>query len=873
MKLRKLYSLASLLLCGVAQPGLSQNAPVSRYDQHEAFSPLFYPSNGNEYRSAGGQPGPKYWQNAADYKITVTLDTLQHRITGTVLITYKNNSPDQLPFLWLQMDQNVYRKDSRGTATVAATGDRFANRSYSEGFELKTVNVISNGKSSGANYLVDDTRMQVRLADAMKPGSSLQLKIDYSYTIPEYGTDRTGRLNTRHGWIYEIAQWYPRMAVYDDVLGWNNIPYLGASEFYLEYGNFDFSVTAPANMVVVGSGSLVNEAQVLNATEAARLAKARNSDATVMIRDTTEFHNAAVKGTRTWHFICKETRDVAWAASGAFIWDAARMNLPGGKTALAQSVYPAESSAPNAWRRSTEFVKGSIEHYSRQWYPYTYPVATNVAGIVGGMEYPGIVFCSWKATKGGLWGVTSHEFGHNWFPMIVGSNERKYAWMDEGFNTFINGIAAAEFNKGEFNTEQSAQRAAPMMFGANAEAIMNTPDVIGLRYNGIAAYYKPAMGLKLLRDQILGPERFDYAFREYIKRWAFKHPTPWDFFRSIENAAGEDLAWFWRGWFFNTWKLDQAVKSVSYKGNDPAKGAIITLQNLEQLPMPVVLTIRDENGRRDTVRLPVDIWQRGPVWAYHHPSTVKLASVIIDPQGEMPDINPANNSWKAETGKPVPAGTTATTVLSRYIDAIGGKEKLKGVRDLSVEAQGEAQGTEVELKSINKVPGKVWQAVNVPAINGVVHKLVINGDSVKLWQMGRETPLTAPEKTMLKERNQLFPELTFLESPDAVKIELAPQTEQVNDEEAYVLTIATPDGSLLKNYYSAKTGLKVRSATLSGQEGAPGNNAVTDYLEYRDVSGVQIPFRFRTTAGGFDTNVKVVKAVINSNVSDDMFRQ
>ncbi|MBC9929359.1 M1 family metallopeptidase [Chitinophaga qingshengii] len=871
MKLRKLYSLASLLLCGIAQPCLSQNTPVSNYDQHEAFSPLFYPFNGNEYRSAGGQPGPKYWQNAADYKITVTLDTVQHRISGSLWITYKNNSPDHLPFIWLQMDQNVYRKDSRGSATVSATSERFANRAYTNGFELKSVDLVTNGKSSAAKYLVDDTRMQVRLAEALKPGGSVQLKIDYSYAISEYGTDRTGRLNTRHGWIYEIAQWYPRMAVYDDVSGWNNIPYLGASEFYLEYGNFDYTITAPANMVVVGSGALVNEAQVLTPTEASRMAKARNSDATVMIRDTVDF-KAAAQGNRTWHFVCKETRDVAWAASKAFIWDAARMNLPGGKTALAQSVYPVESADPAAWRRSTEFVKGAIEHYSRQWYPYTYPVATNVAGVVGGMEYPGIVFCSWKAAKGSLWGVTSHEFGHNWFPMIVGSNERKFAWMDEGFNTFINGVAAAEFNKGEFNSEQSAQRAAPMMFGANAEAIMNTPDVIGLRYNGIAAYFKPAMGLKLLRDQILGHERFDYAFREYIKRWAFKHPTPWDFFRSMENAAGEDLAWFWKGWFFNTWKLDQAVKSVTYAGNDPAKGATITLQNLEKLPMPVVMTIRDEQGHRDTVKLPVEIWQRGSTWVYHHPSKVKLSSVVIDPQGEMPDINPANNSWKAENGKPIPAGTTATTVLEHYINAIGGKAKLQQVTSFSMEASGETQGTEVEIKSLFKQPGKARQEVTVAAINAAVSKVVINGDSVKVSAMGRDVPMGPAEKGMVKDRTQLFPELSWLEKPDGVKVELAPQTEQINDEDTYVLTIATPNGTLLKEYYSVQSGLKVRSQTLSGQEGAPAPNVQMDYSEYQEVSGVRIPFRYRTTAGGFDTSVKVLKAVVNGNISDDQFK-
>lgn len=310
MKLNKIYAIASLLLCAGTQQGVAQT--TSKYDQHEAFAPLFYPAPGNEYRSAGGQPGPKYWQNAADYKLDVTLDTLQHRLSGAVVITYKNNSPDQLPFLWLQLDQNIYREDSRGSATVAVSGERFANKNYTQGFELKTVSIISNGKTIAANYLVNDTRMQIKLADAMKAGTSLQIKIEYAYSIPEYGTDRTSRLRTANGWIYEIAQWYPRMAVYDDVLGWNNIPYMGASEFYLEYGNFDYSITAPANMILSGSGQLVNEAQVLTPKEISRLAKARNSDQPVFIRDSTEINTGTAKGNRTWHFVCQNSRDVAW---------------------------------------------------------------------------------------------------------------------------------------------------------------------------------------------------------------------------------------------------------------------------------------------------------------------------------------------------------------------------------------------------------------------------------------------------------------------------------------------------------------------------------------------------------------------------------
>jgi len=629
----------------------AQTAPASNYDQHKAFDPLFYTQNGNEFRSAGGAPGPKYWQNRSDYAINVTLDTAQHRLSGSVQITYTNNSPDTLSFVWLQLDQNVYREDSRGEAASQYSGGRFVNRSFTQGDEISSVSIIQNGKTQAASYRVNDTRMKIQLPAALKAnGGSVQFRINYAFTIPQYGTDRMGRLQTRNGWIYEIAQWYPRMCVYDDVLGWNTLPYLGAGEFYLDYGNIEYSVTAPADMVVAGSGELLNAAQVLTPEQNSRLAKARTSDQTVTIKDSTAVISPTDKrkGNLTWRFSCKNTRDVAWAASRAFIWDAARINLPGGKKALAQSVYPAEVASAKAWGRSTEYVKGCIELYSNKWFSFSYPVATNVAGIVGGMEYPGIVFCSAKATGAGLWGVTDHEFGHNWFPMIVGSNERKYAWMDEGFNTFINGINTKAFNNGEYYRPADISKTGPGMFGANAEALTTIPDVIQNAQLGNVAYFKPGLGLKLLREQVLGPERFDEAFRTYVHRWAFKHPTPWDFFRTMDNVAGEDLSWFWRGWFLNTWKIDQSVKEVKYKENDPAKGALVTIENLEQLVMPVEVAIQTADGKADTVKLPVEIWQRGGTWTFLYPSTTTLSQVIIDPQGALPDVNRANNTWNAK---------------------------------------------------------------------------------------------------------------------------------------------------------------------------------------------------------------------------------
>ena len=536
---------ASLLILFIlisGKPVFSQTDSGSHYDQHQAFDPLFYPSSGNAYRSAGGQPGPAYWQNKVDYNILASLDTSEHVIKGSVLITYKNNSPDAMKFLWLQLDQNIYREDSRAEASTPIGDGRNANQSYTKGDELKSVEVIMNGVTTKAKFIVTDTRMQVWLPKILPAKSgNVQLKINYSFSVPQYGTDRMGRINTKNGWIYEIAQWYPRMCVYDDIEGWNTLPYLGAGEFYLEYGNIDFTIIAPANLIIVGSGQLQNPSEVLTPNVRNRLEQAKNSDKTVTVIGADELGGTAYypsKSSLTWHFICSNTRDVAWAASKAFIWDAARINLPGGKKALAQSVYPVESATDSGWKRSTEFVKGAIELYSNEWYGFPYPSATNVAGNVDGMEYPGIVFCSYRSEAGGLWDVTNHEFGHTWFPMIVGSNERKYPWMDEGFNTFINGVDTKVFNHGEFYQKNDVQKLAPYMFKKDADDIMTIPEVTQPEFLGIAAYEKPSDGLHILRNYILGKERFDSAFRIYIDRWAFKHPTPWDFFRTMENVSG-----------------------------------------------------------------------------------------------------------------------------------------------------------------------------------------------------------------------------------------------------------------------------------------------------------------------------------------------
>ena len=630
---------------------------TSTYDPHDLFKPDFYPSSVNEYRSADGQPGPKYWTNKASYKITASLDDVKDEITGSVTITYTNNSPHPLAYVWLYLDQNLYNLDSRGQAKTPATrrsryGD--VNSKFDGGYKIQSVKLLAGpkGKTQATNLtnIISDTRMQVRLSTPLAPnGGSIQFKIDYSYLIPAYGSDRTGILDTKNGKIYAIAQWYPRMCVYDDIEGWNTLPYLGAGEFYLDYGDYDYTVTAPANHIVVGSGELLNPQEVLTPTQLKRYYQAKQSDKTLMIRSAAEINDLSSrpqKAKLTWHFKINNARDVSWASSKSFIWDAARMNLPSGRKALAMSVYPVESAGDSAWGRSTEYTKGSIENYSKRWFEYPYNTATNVASNISGMEYPSIVFCGYQAKMGGLFGVTDHEFGHTWFPMIVGSNERKYGWMDEGFNTFINSIAAVDFNNAEYKPKPRNNSAYyKYMFGSNTEAVMSEPDALKESNIGLALYSKPGYALTILRDEILGPERFDYAFQTYIKKWAYKHPTPWDFFRTMENTSGEDLGWFWKEMFIENYKLDQAVSGVAYVDNDATKGALVSILNLDRMAMPVYLTYETESGKTETLKIPVEVWQNGSKWIVKLNTTESIKSIVIDPGHIFPDSNFDNNTW------------------------------------------------------------------------------------------------------------------------------------------------------------------------------------------------------------------------------------
>ncbi len=646
--------LTLLLLLSVATMTYAQRpAPdtakvVSPYNQRELFDPLFNYTLLTSTRSGTGAPGAAYWQNMANYNINARLDETTDAISGDVQIDYINNSPDQLPFLWLQLDQNLFKQDSRAAFTDGKDGAS----GFKGGYDIQSVMVEQDGKKVTAKFEIADTRMQIRLNQAVAPkGGKIKIFITYNFKIHDGQSMRMGQMDTPNGRIYEVAQWYPRMCVYDDLEGWNVLPYLGSGEFYLEYGDLDYTVNVPASFIVVGSGELLNPNEVYTAEQNRRLKAAAESDKTVMIRSKEEVTRPDSRpgkdGRLSWHFRCKNARDVAWGASKAFVIDAARINLPSGKKALAMSAYPVESAQDSMWNRATEYVKGAIEFYSQYIYEYSYPVAVNVAGAEYGMEYPGLVFCYHGAKKGRLWGVTSHEFGHNWFPMIVGSNERKFAWMDEGFNTFINGLANKAFNKGEYDDgPQDMHQAAIHLFPKDADPIMTIPDVILPRHLGLEAYAKPGAGLALLRNTILGPERFDYAFRTYVQRWAFKHPTPFDFFKTIEDGAGEDLGWYWKAWFYETWTFDLGVTSVTYKDNDSAKGAQIVLELHQKMALPVDVDIVYADNTKQRIKLPVEVWQHGAKWTLQLESTKAITSVMTDPDHVLPDNNAGNDGWK-----------------------------------------------------------------------------------------------------------------------------------------------------------------------------------------------------------------------------------
>jgi hypothetical protein len=640
-------------VCLITFFALASAAVAEPYNPREAFAPFGKEDGRGLYRSPDGRPGAQYWQNRADYTIHARLDPATHAIAASVEIRYANNSPSSLDVLWLNLEQNRYRADSRGTLS---NGE--APGGLTEGISLDSVRVTQGKSTISVQPLISDTRAHIQLARPLEHGASVVLQISYHYTVPkEPWGGRTGWMDSPRGPIYSIAQWYPRMAVYDDLRGWDPLPYL-QQEFYLEYGDFDYWITVPADYVVAGSGELMNPNEVLSAKLRARLAAARTSDRTVMIRSAAEPFGSS-SGTRTWHFAMHDSRDVAFGASPAFNWDAARIRVPGRPTALAMSVYPVEAKA---WSRSTEFLKDAVERFSAKWYPYPWPVAVNVAGPAAGMEYPGLVFDDIDATTKPLFWVTAHEIGHSWFPMIVGFNERRDAWMDEGFNTFIDVYESDEFQGGVFGPKRDSEYAPkggnpvdeilPVLADPEAPPILSRADTVVEKYRHPVTYFKSALGLVLLREQILGPDRFDPAFRTFIAAWAFKHPTPADFFRFMDSETGEDLSWWWRGWYQENWQLDLALTAIRpIPPGGALKGSLVTVEARDKLVMPATLRVRFADGTQRDIRLPAETWIRQASVDVPIVAESPVVGAEIDPDHKLPDRDRSNDVVSVRQGR------------------------------------------------------------------------------------------------------------------------------------------------------------------------------------------------------------------------------
>ncbi len=653
------YIIASLLLAllSTLSMGCAANSSSTRdADQDSSFrsrgvrkettifSPLDLPTP-TAIRNGAGAPGAQYWQQQADYKINVQLDTDSDRFTGQQSIVYTNNSPDDLDYVWIHLEQNIFRDDSIGSLT-SSNASIAMNDSTTDGHVIHSMQ--SNGEDVA--FTVFDTLARIDLDAPVKAnGGTFTLDLEWHFDMPRKAFRRFGRQEVKQGTIYEVAQWFPAMAVYDDVHGWNTMPYAGSGEFYTNFGQYTVNITVPATHIVAATGVLQNPQDVYTSTQLERISEARQSDETVVIRTADEVTDPdsrpdSTDGTLTWTFQADDVRTFAWASSDAFIYDGC--NLDG---VFVQSVYP-EEATPN-WEASSQMLRTSIKGYNGKWFKYPYPEATNVNGPEGGMEYPMLIFCGARKSEAGLYGVTTHEIGHNWFPMIVNTDERRHAWMDEGFNTFINYYSKSDWFPGEKGGRGNADSYASNMIKPNRVPIATFPDQLPRGALGRTQYAKPAVGLVLLREQVLGPERFDAAFREYIRRWAFKSPRPADFFRTMEDVAGADLAWFWRGWFLETAYLDQAINDVILKEREDDEAgyvATVSIDNLAEFVMPITLTITYADGSTEKRKYPVEIWYPSNKFDATWPTLQLITSVTIDQDKGLPDVDRSNNTWTAD---------------------------------------------------------------------------------------------------------------------------------------------------------------------------------------------------------------------------------
>ncbi|MCB9835211.1 MAG: M1 family metallopeptidase [Phycisphaera sp.] len=631
-----------VVICGLGGVLVASASAQSGYAVSDSiFAPIPWPDHGL-VRTASGAPGPNYWQQRADYEIDVTLDEESKRLEGSMRCTYTNNSPDELRYLWLNLEQNAFRPDSIGTLSMMPDLWWRVPSDFVGGFDLGDAAI--DGEM--VEVKVYDAMGKVNLPEPLAPGQSVVFELEFAMPIPPSG--RLGIYESEAGMVFQLAHWFPNVAVYDDVNGWSILPHQGDGEFYTNYGDYTVNITVPSDHLVAATGELMNAADVLTDEMQDRLAHAKASTEKVSIRSLDEIPSVRGEGTSTWTFKAEDVRAFAFASSRAFAWDAAIAAED--RPVLCQTFYPPEA-APLWSDEAVAMGQHTINFYSEWLYEYPYPSATNVNGVVGGMEYPMIVFCSEQRSRNELVGVTDHEFGHEWFPMIVNSDERRYGWMDEGFNTFINYYSYGDYlNESTRGTQDLAYTTAKALASDPGQPIMTFPDRIADGDLGFLVYGKPGYGMQLLRDVILGPDRFDEAFGEYIRRWAFKSPKPEDFFRTMEDAAGADLAWFWRGWFYEAAALDQAIGSVTAK---PRRGRVgVEINNLRRMVMPVDMLVTYDDGSTERRRIPVEAWARTDSFPTRWDSGGKsITRIELDPDKWLPDVDRSNNVFEADGGE------------------------------------------------------------------------------------------------------------------------------------------------------------------------------------------------------------------------------
>jgi hypothetical protein len=617
------------------------------------FAPMMLPT-ASEIRAGSGAPGARYWQNRADYTLRATLDTTAKTVDGTLILRYTNRSPDTLRFLWMQTEQNAFREKSLNSY-IFPEASRFGARGFNGGYTFsRLAQVMGTGAAATAVELkrrVEETMMKVDLAEPLAPGRTATLELAWRFPVPEHGADRMGR----GGALYEIAQWYPRVAVYDDVRGWNIEPYLGQGEFYLEFGNYDLSITVPAGYIVAATGALQNAAEVLTPTTVARHALAAKSDTVIRLITAEELTSGKARprstGTMTWRFQAKNVRDAVWAASPDFQWDASSW-----KGIMAYAYYRPEAAVN--WHDAADQSRMSVMEYSERWFLYPWPHISAVEGPISGMEYPMIAMENKSADVYDLYNVVTHEIGHMWFPMIVASNERAYMWQDEGFNTFINTFSEARRYpaKGDQMARAADERrlVEQVMTAGMDQPVDINPDRIAPALLGISAYVKPSVGLQLLRQEILGPQAFDDAFRAYVSRWAFKHPTPADFFRTMEDVGGRRLDWFWRQWFVENARFDQSVDTVVTRQRGDTMLVAVRFGNRERGVLPIRARFSFSDGSTQDLVYPAEVWSTNTRRYDREYRFVgkRLVGVELDPEQRLLDIDRKNNLWGSPVRQP-----------------------------------------------------------------------------------------------------------------------------------------------------------------------------------------------------------------------------